>query len=76
MKKNIILTLALSAIILTGCNKETELIDDFKTSETAAATQSAQNAETENKITETEGETQYILGGEAETSVSINESDP
>ena len=76
MKRKIILTLVLSAMLLTGCSKETELIDDFETSETAASAQSAQNAETENKITETEGKTQYILGGEAETSVSANESDP
>lgn len=74
MRRKIISTLILSAILLTGCSKETELIDDFKTSETAASTQSAQNSETENKITETEGETQYILGGETETSVSANES--
>lgn len=74
MKRKIILTLITSAMLLTGCNKETELIDNFETSETAASVQSAQNAETENKITETEGDIQYILGGETETSVSANES--
>lgn len=69
MKTKIILTLVLSAMLLTGCNKETELIDDFETSGIPLPSQATQ-------ASETEGDTQYILGGEAETSVSVNESDP
>lgn len=69
MKTKIILTLVLSAMLLTGCNKETELIDDFETSGIPLPSQATQ-------ASETEGDTQYILGGETETSVSVNESDP
>ena len=67
MKRNIILTAVLSAMLLTGCSKETELIDDFETSGIPLPFQATQSAETE-------GDTQYILGGETETSVSVNES--
>ncbi len=56
-------------MLLTGCSKETELIDDFETSGIPLPIQETQAAETE-------GDTQYILGGETETSVSVNESDP
>ena len=62
MKKRIILTAALSALILTGCStNETELIDDFQSPETLR---------NETKSDETD----YILGGETETTVSETEA--
>lgn len=62
MKKSIIITAALSAVILAGCTKGTELVDDFQTPETLPS--------------ETEfGKTDYILGGETETTVSETEAD-
>ncbi|MDE5859173.1 MAG: hypothetical protein K2H23_02090 [Oscillospiraceae bacterium] len=70
MKKDIILTLALSAILLTGCSKENELIDELETSGITASEQLTQISETEKKIIETDGETQFIFGGETETSVN------
>lgn len=70
MKKNIILTLILSAMLLTGCNKENELIDELETLSITAPEELTQISETEKKIIETEGETQFIFGGETETSVS------
>lgn len=74
MKTNakIILISVLSALILTGCNKETELIDQLETTDNTVSIQ--QNSGTEKKIIETEGETQYILGGETEADVSENET--
>lgn len=66
MKKSIILTAALSAtalsaVILAGCTKGTELVDDFQTPETLPSETASD-------------ETDYILGGETETTVSETES--
>ncbi|MDE6763791.1 MAG: hypothetical protein K2J73_08945 [Oscillospiraceae bacterium] len=61
MKKSIILTAALSAMILTGCTNGTELVDDFQSPETL-------RNETESD------ETDYILGGETKTT-ETNETD-
>lgn len=55
MKKSIIVTAALSAVILAGCGKETELVDDLRGAETL-------------RLETTADETDYILGGETETS--------
>ena len=74
MKSKLILTAVLSAMLLTGCNKKTELIDDLEISESTLSAQSVQNTETENKIIETDGETQYIFGGETETT-NTNENE-
>lgn len=66
MKKSIILTAALSAtalsaVILAGCTKGTELVDDFQTPETLPSETASD-------------ETDYILGGETEAAVSETES--
>lgn len=68
MKTNskIILISVLSALILAGCNKETEIIDKIETAVSAVSEQ--KSGGTEKKIIETEGDTQYILGGETEAS--------
>lgn len=65
MKKSIILTAALTAVILAGCTKGTELVDDFQTPETLPS-------ETESNESD---ETDYILGGETEATVSETEAD-
>ena len=54
-------------MLLTGCGNETELIDDFETSEIALPYQPPQTAEAE-------GETQFIFGGETEMSAAENEN--
>lgn len=74
MKTNskIILISVLSALILAGCNKETEIIDKIETALSAVSEQ--QSGGTEKKIIETEGDTQYILGGETEASAATAET--
>lgn len=59
MKKSIMLTAALSAIILAGCGNETELVDGLRGEETL-------------RLETTADETDYILGGETETSAENN----
>lgn len=74
MKKNAIWVLALSAVMLTGCGKENELIDKLETSDITYSEQLTQIYETEKKIIETEGDTQFIFGGETETSADKSEN--
>ena len=61
MKRRIILTAAMSAVILAGCTKGTELVDDSRDTETL-------------RLETTAEETDYILGGETETTVSETEA--
>lgn len=62
MKRKIILTAVLSAMLLAGCTKETELINGLQPTETAFSEQTEATA----------AETDYILGGTDEKSVSLN----
>lgn len=72
-KAKIILISILSALLLAGCNKETQLIDKPETEGSAVSL--TQDGSTEiKKIIDTYGETQYILGGETEATVSETES--
>ncbi|MDE7302007.1 MAG: hypothetical protein K2N60_01660, partial [Oscillospiraceae bacterium] len=61
MKRRIILTAAMSAVILAGCTNGTEFIDDSLNAETL-------------RLETTADETDYILGGETETTVSETEA--
>lgn len=61
MKKSIIVTAALSAVILAGCTRGAELVDDFQGAETL-------------RLETTADETDYILGGATETTVSETEA--
>ncbi|MDE5992696.1 MAG: hypothetical protein K2G87_06560, partial [Oscillospiraceae bacterium] len=61
MKRKIILTAAMSAVILAGCSNMPELVDDFGGAETL-------------RLETTADETDYILGGETETTVSETEA--
>lgn len=64
MKRKIILTAVLSAMLLAGCTKETELINGLQPTETALSEQTEATA----------AETDYILGGETETTVGETEA--
>lgn len=68
MKRSTILSAVLSAALLTGCGRETELIDDLQKSEITNLFQ------TESKTVETSGKTNYVWGGETETSVGGDET--
>lgn len=61
MKKSIIAAAAMSAVILAGCSNGTELVDDFQGAETL-------------RLETTADETDYILGGATETTVSETEA--
>ncbi|MDE6599601.1 MAG: hypothetical protein K2K34_05925, partial [Oscillospiraceae bacterium] len=61
MKRRIILTAAMSAVILAGCTNGTEFIDDSLNAETL-------------RLETTADETDYILGGATETTVSETEA--
>ena len=73
MRRSMILAAVLSAMLLTGCNRETQLIDDIESLDTTAFTQPSKNNGAGNKIIETEGETQYIFGGITDTSAKSEE---
>ncbi|MDE7289485.1 MAG: hypothetical protein K2N71_08315 [Oscillospiraceae bacterium] len=74
MKSKIIFSLILSALILTACKSEPSLIDELETSGTTASAQAVQVVQGETQSDENEGETNYILGGETETTVSVTET--
>lgn len=74
MKSKIIFSIILSALILTACNSEPSLIDDIETSGTTASAQAVQVVQGETQSAENEGETNYILGGGTETTVSVTET--
>ena len=74
MKSKIIFSIILSALILTACKSEPSLIDELETSGTTASAQAVQVVQGETQSDESEGEVNYILGGEAETTVSVTET--
>lgn len=74
MKSKIIFSIILSALILTACKSEPSLIDDIETSGTTASAQAVQVVQGETQSDESEGETNYILGGGTETTVSVTET--
>lgn len=59
MKRKVALTLALSALLLAGCGKENDLINNSDMSETLS--------DSLTQATEVEEDTQFIIGGETET---------
>lgn len=74
MKSKIIFSIILSALILTACKSEPSLIDELETSGTTASAQAVQVVQGETQSDESEGEVNYILGGETETTVSVPET--
>ncbi|MDE6710508.1 MAG: hypothetical protein K2J76_08460, partial [Oscillospiraceae bacterium] len=74
MKSKIIFSIILSALILTACKSEPSLIDELETSGTTASVQPVQVVQGETNSDENQGEANYILGGETETTVSVTET--
>ena len=74
MKSKIIFSIILSALILTACKSEPSLIDELETSGTTASAQAVQVVQGETQSDESEGEVNYILGGETETTVGVTET--
>ena len=74
MKSKIIFPIILSAMLLTACNPEPSLVDELETSGTTATAQDIQALQGGTNSAENEGETNYILGGETETVVSVTET--
>lgn len=65
MKRKIILSAVLSALLLSGCNEETELVNDTQTSQSDPFFQTEQEIN-ETVIAEASGESQFTFGGETE----------
>ncbi len=62
MKTKLVISAVLTMLMLSGCSKRTELIDDIQnTTETSAA----ENAD----------ETEYTFGGKTETAVTESETE-
>ncbi|MDE6596737.1 MAG: hypothetical protein K2K44_12125 [Oscillospiraceae bacterium] len=74
MKSKIIFSLILSALILTACKSEPSIIDELEASGTTASAQAVQVVQGGTNSAENEGEANYILGGETETTVSVTET--
>lgn len=74
MKRSMILSAALSAIILSGCGGETELDDELEASRITASDHTAEETE-ESLIFEPDGETDYILGGITDTAAKKREEE-
>lgn len=76
MKRKIIYLLTLSALLLTGCNNESEFINKAETSSADYSEQLTQLSETEKEFIDTGEETQLNFGGETETSAAESEATP
>lgn len=74
MKTKFLTAFIFSALLLTACNKDAAIIDDIETSGTAASRQPVQVVEETTASEEKQGETDYILGGDTETAVSVMET--
>lgn len=74
MKAKFITAMIFSAMLLTACNSETQMIDDIETSGTTVTPQPVQVVQAGTKSEESESGTSYILGGDAETTVSVTET--
>lgn len=77
MKSKIIFSIILSALILTACKSEPSLIDELEASGTTASAQAVQPVQVvqgETNSDENQGEANYVLGGETETTVSVAET--
>lgn len=70
MKRKIILTLIMSAMLLAGCEKNTELVDDIQTTAATSAPQAVQEVQNAAEPAKTDAETSYILGGVTESTES------
>lgn len=68
MKRKNILTLALSALLLAGCSKENDLINNLDMSETVS--------DSLTQATEAEEDTQFIIGGETQTEAAESDAPP
>ncbi|MDE6596739.1 MAG: hypothetical protein K2K44_12135 [Oscillospiraceae bacterium] len=73
MKAKFTAVMILSAMLLTACNPEPSLVDELETSETLTSAQDIQAVQGGINSAENEGETNYILGGETETTLSVAE---
>lgn len=74
MKTKFTAAMILSAMLLTACNSETSLIDDIETSGTTATAQAVQVVQGGTQSDKNDVETNYILGGGTETTVSVTET--
>lgn len=74
MKRKIIFTLILSAMLLTACDQETRIVDELEPTGTSASAQSEQSVGTAVVPPENGGETSFVLGGGNETTVSAAET--
>lgn len=63
MKTKLVISAVLAMLMLSGCSKGTELIDDIQSAEETSA---AENAD----------ETEYTFGGQTETAVTESETEP
>lgn len=74
MKAKFITAVIFSAMLLTACNSETQMIDDIETSGTTVTPQPVQVVQAGTSSEESESGTSYILGGDTETAVSVTET--
>ena len=68
MKRKVVLTLALSALLLAGCSKENDLINNLDMSEAVS--------DSLTQVTEAEEDTRFIIGGETETEAAESDTVP
>lgn len=73
MKKKIVFSAVLSALILTSCGRETPVIDDLEVTNPPTAQQTVQTAQTGN-VPEDGGKTNFALGGDTETTAAPAET--
>lgn len=74
MKAKFITAMIFSAMLLTACNSETQMIDDIETSGTTLPAQTVQAVQSGTSSEKNESGTSYILGGNTETAVSVTET--
>lgn len=74
MKRKIIFTLILSAMLITACDHETQIADELEPTGTSASAQTEQSVGTVVVPPENGGETSFVLDGGNETTVSVAET--
>lgn len=74
MKKKIIFSAVLSALILTSCGRETPVIDDLEVTNPSTAQQTVQPVQTGTAPAEDGGEISFVPGGNTEATVTSAET--
>lgn len=72
MKRKIILALTLSALLLSGCENKTELVDDIQTTSEKPSPQTVQGG---TEFVEPTEETRYNFGGETEAANNTEDTE-